>query len=70
MNEKRGSILHFFANLFIVWLSRRQMDSHTCFGTKSVMICCFGRGVWKQKNPDLIEIYSWKEEDHFKIFSR
>lgn len=48
------------ANFFVVWLSRRQMES--------LMICCFGR-VYEKKS-DLIEIYNWKEEDSFNRFSR
>ena len=32
------TLLYDFANLFSVWLNRRQLDSHSCFCVQSVVV--------------------------------
>lgn len=46
MSEKRGSILYFWKSN--VWFSKKQMFSHICFCSKSVIIYCFDWSWWKK----------------------
>lgn len=38
--------LHICKKYFSIWLSNRQLDSHTCLYTQSAAICCSGCHLW------------------------
>lgn len=35
---RRVALFHIFANLFTMWLNRKQLHSHICFGIQSVVL--------------------------------
>lgn len=49
----RVSLSYIFANLFNVWLYRRQLDSPICCFYQSIMICSFD---WSKRRESSIQI--------------
>ena len=66
---RRVALFYIFANLFTVWLNRRQLDSHICFCIQSAMIYhihIFASGKLhacendsKEANNTFLELWFW-----------
>ena len=52
-------MFYVFANLFNVWLNRKQLGSHFCFCSQSVALC-FGESIRKLS---LLWIGNWIKKD-------
>lgn len=58
------SFQNIFANLFIVWLNRRCLESLTCFCIQSIVIQCWNI----RRKSVLIQTCSWERKKHFNAF--
>ena len=57
-----------FANLFFIWLNRRQLYFHIWFWVQTFLTCCFGWRLWRESN--LIQICSLKMVEYFNSLVR
>ena len=50
---RKMTVFYIFANLFIVWLNRRQLDSHIYFCIQSAVIILFWLKCMKETQPHI-----------------
>lgn len=58
---KRVTLSNMFANLFHVWLNRKQLNFHICICPQAVVICY---SSWRWIKSGLIWIHNWKGKTH------
>ena len=61
-SEEKG-VLYIFANLFHMWIGRRQLDSRICLCIQSVAICCFVWTTWRSLTQESL----WEKVEPLRI---